>query len=144
VTERHPEATLSEPYSLIRGLMELPEGNVMIADQRENALYLASFEGSERQTLGGQGQGPHEYASLVGLFAGSADTACAYDLKNTRSLKRRKPGSDDAHRTVVMGTDGSGGIDTVATLETPGLPRPHAYSRCQPGWCGRSRRPTGA
>jgi len=167
VTELQPEVTLAEPYSLIRGLVELPGGDVMIADQREGALYLASFDGRKRQLLGGRGQGPHEYASLVGLFAGPADTAYAYDLKNmriavatpggvafvtafrelgaegvhphfedsrrrlywdnrthTRLLKKSEPGSADAHRTVVMRTDGSGGIDTVATLETPGPANP--------------------
>lgn len=167
VAELRPDATLEEPYSLIRGLVELPDGRVVVADQRENALYLASFDGGERQTLGRNGEGPHEYASLVGLFPGPADTTYAYDIKNarialatpggipsvltfrelgaegvyprfvdrgrrmywdnrsgTRIAKMNQPESDDAHRTVVMRTDGKGGIDTLASLETPGPVNP--------------------
>ena len=57
----------SEPFSRVRGVQELPDGRVLVADQDEKALYRIDFLSQERITLGRQGGGPGEYESPVGL-----------------------------------------------------------------------------
>ncbi|MGH7467202.1 MAG: hypothetical protein ACRENP_04375 [Longimicrobiales bacterium] len=77
-----PQASFSEPYSWVRGVAELPDGRVFVADQRELAVYLADL--NSRTKLGGNGTGPKEYRAPVGIFTMRGDTAWIHDLLNRR------------------------------------------------------------
>jgi hypothetical protein len=77
-----PQASYSEPYSRVRGIVELPDGRVLVADQTETAVYLADL--NTRTKLGTNGAGPKEYRAPVGIFAMRGDTAWIHDLQNWR------------------------------------------------------------
>lgn len=77
-------ATVAEPFSRIRGLVELPDGRLLVADQIEKALYVTDVHGGPRHQIGHNGAGPHEYRYGVGLFPAHGDTALLYDIANAR------------------------------------------------------------
>ena len=97
--------TFREPFSLVRGIAELSDGRVLIADQREMSVFAADFRTGQRKRIGtGEGAGPHEYKAPIGLFHLSADTVAIYDLQNNRFQL--------VSRDSIVGTRllGSGGV----------------------------------
>lgn len=86
VVERalEPEMTFHEPFTRIRGLVELPGDRILVADQGEKAVYLGTFGGGPRIQVGRQGEGPGEYKQPIGLFQGPGDSVLVYDLSNGR------------------------------------------------------------
>ena len=76
------QQTFREPFSLVRGVVELSDGRVLVADQREVAVYAADFRTGQRRRIGtGEGAGPHEYKGPVGLFHLNGDTVAIYQGK---------------------------------------------------------------
>jgi hypothetical protein len=79
------QQTFRHPFSLVRGVAELSDGRVLVADQREVSVYVADFRTGQRRRIGtGEGAGPHEYKAPVGLFRLRGDTVAIYDLLNNR------------------------------------------------------------
>jgi hypothetical protein len=73
-----------EAFSRVRGIQELPDGRVLVADQREEALYRVDFHNQERTMLGRRGEGPQEYRAPTGLHPFRADSVLMVDLQNGR------------------------------------------------------------
>ena len=99
------QETFREPFSLVRGIAELSNGRVLVADQREMSVYAADFRTGQRRRIGtGEGAGPHEYKAPVGLFHLRGDTVAIYDLQNNRFQL--------VSRDSIVGTRllGSGGV----------------------------------
>ncbi len=81
----HPaRAFTGEPFSRIRGVVELGPGEVLVADQIEQALYRVDFGHQVRTLLAGRGEGPEEYATPVGIYPFRGDSALLVDLGNGR------------------------------------------------------------
>jgi hypothetical protein len=83
VVDVAPAATVAEPFTRIRGVAELPGGRLLVADQREGAVYLIGADGA-RRVLGRTGSGPGEYRDPVGLLPWSGDSVLINDLQNGR------------------------------------------------------------
>lgn len=80
-----PTRTFSaEGFSRVRGVQELPDGRVLVADQTEAALYRVDFDLQERTLLGHRGQGPGEYLAPTGLYPFRADSVLMVDIQNGR------------------------------------------------------------
>jgi hypothetical protein len=74
----------TEGFTRIRGVRELPDGRVLVADQTENALYLVDFRTGARTKLGGNGPGPEEYDGPTGLYPFRGDSSVLTDSRNQR------------------------------------------------------------
>ena len=74
----------AEGFTRIRGLRELPDGRVLVADQMENALYLVDFALRTRTKLGANGAGPEEYDGPTGLHPFRRDSSVLVDSRNQR------------------------------------------------------------
>ncbi len=78
------DASFPEAFSLIRGVREMPDGRLMIADPLGQALTLVDMESGTSDTLGAVGQGPGEYRQPDGVFPLTGDSTLFVDLGNSR------------------------------------------------------------
>lgn len=76
--------TFSEPFSRIRGVRELTDGKLLVADQTEVAVYLVDFTTGRRTHVGREGGGPNEYGMPTGLSWFPGDSSLLYDVQNSR------------------------------------------------------------
>jgi hypothetical protein len=77
-------ASLKEPFSRIRGIRELADGRVLVADQLEKAVYLADFAQQTKVQTGHVGAGPEEYKEVLRFFPRRGDTTWMQDFGNQR------------------------------------------------------------
>ena len=101
-----PDASYPEALSLVQGLLELPDGRVMIADPLGQALVIADLASGVADTLGSVGQGPSEYRQPDGVFALPGDSVLLVDLGNAR--------------LTVVAPDGRFGATMPIAQEGPG------------------------
>jgi hypothetical protein len=94
------DASFPEPFSSIRGLRELSDGRVVIADRLEVMVAIIDFSSGDRVSVAKQGQGPGEYGTPGQLFALAGDTTFMVDFGNFRGLIILPDGS--VGETVVL------------------------------------------
>ena len=63
------DARFPHSFSSIRGLRELPDGRVMVADGIDEVVMIADLRTGKGDTLGRVGQGPGEYKAPDALYA---------------------------------------------------------------------------
>ncbi len=78
------DARFPHAFSSIRGLRELPDGRVLVADGIDEVLMLADFKTGRGETLGRVGQGPGEYKAPDALFPLPGGGTLLMDLGNAR------------------------------------------------------------
>lgn len=78
------EARFPHAFSSIRGLRELDDGRVMVADGIDEVVMIADLKTGRGDTLGRVGQGPGEYKSPDALFALPGGGTLLVDLGNGR------------------------------------------------------------
>ncbi|UCC49648.1 MAG: hypothetical protein JSV41_05665 [Gemmatimonadota bacterium] len=103
-----PDASFPEAFSLVQGLVELPDGRVMIADPLGQALVIADLDRGVVDTLGSVGQGPEEYRQPDGVFALPGDSTLLVDLGNTRLTVIAPDGSFGATMPIAQDAPGPG------------------------------------
>jgi hypothetical protein len=91
LTGQVPELRLSEPvasfpqeFSAVRGLLELPDGRLLVADGLGQALMVVDLAAATADTIGRPGQGPEEYRQPDGLYALPDGAILLVDLGNGR------------------------------------------------------------
>jgi hypothetical protein len=103
----------AEPFTRIRGIQETANGNVLVADQIESAVYLVDFAAGTRTKVGNEGAGPQEYRQPTGLHPFRGDSALLMDLQNSR----------------IAVLDASGRIARTEPLFRPGMSIPTGADR---------------
>jgi hypothetical protein len=78
------DATYPIEFSSIRGLLELPDGKVLLSDGIDETLLRFSMAGGKIDTIGRAGQGPGEYKGPDLLFSISNGGVVLLDLGNGR------------------------------------------------------------
>jgi len=105
-----PEARYAEPFSLIAGVRELPDGRVMVSDPVEETLVVLTLATGQSDPVGRVGQGPGEYKTPDRLFPLPDGGTLLTDLGNGRLSVF---GPDGRYREsfpiVVGGTPGGPG-----------------------------------
>ncbi|MHB1330160.1 MAG: NHL repeat-containing protein [Gemmatimonadales bacterium] len=107
-----PDASFPEPFTQVSGVRELPNGKVIVSDMRDKVVQLLDFRAGSQVKVGGEGQGPGEYALPVDLIAMPNGETWVNDLMGRRFLSvdaNGKPG-----RTITLPGSGSGGIAIAA------------------------------
>lgn len=111
VTLDNPDATLSEPFSMIRGVRELSNGRIVVVDWIENRVVLADLTAVAVRPLLRDGPGPQEVRLPSGLVRLRGDTTLLYDDGNARSHILAPDGR--SVRTIAADVPGRGGIRGV-------------------------------
>jgi hypothetical protein len=78
------DARFPHTFSSIRGLRELPDGRVMVADGIDEIVMIADLKTGKGDTLGRVGQGPGEYKSPDALYPLPGGGTLLVDLGNGR------------------------------------------------------------
>ena len=77
---------LSEPFSVIRSLVELRDGRLLVFDSKEKELLLVDFARDVQTQAAQQGAGPLEFNATGLMLRGPADSAVYYDIMQRRFL----------------------------------------------------------
>ena len=64
-----PQAALSEPFSLVGGVRELPGNKAIVLDSKDDRLVLADFAAGSVKDIGRKGGGPGEFQRPQSLLA---------------------------------------------------------------------------
>lgn len=119
-----PDAVLDEPFSLVRGVRELSDGRLLIADWIENRIVIADLaRGSVREVLR-EGRGPQEVRLPSGLVRLRGDSTLVLDEGNNRLIVLAPDGR--AARTIVAEVPGRGGVR--------GIDATGAFFHAVPSW----------
>jgi len=78
------EAAFPESFSTVRGLQELDDGRLLIADGLGQALMLVDMAAGTADTIGRVGGGPQEYQTPDGLWPLPGGNVLLVDLGNGR------------------------------------------------------------
>jgi hypothetical protein len=78
------DASFPESFSTVRGLRELPDGRILIADGLGQVLVIVDLDAGTVDTVGRVGGGPSEYRLPDRLFALPGDSILLVDLGNGR------------------------------------------------------------
>lgn len=79
-----PVATFPEAFSNVSGLLERPDGRVLVADGLGQALMVLDMVTGTADTIGRTGAGPEEYRQPDGIFPLPGDSILLVDLGNGR------------------------------------------------------------
>ncbi len=107
-----PTATLPEPFSSVRGVRELSDGRVLIADWIEDRVVLADLASGATRDVLRQGRGPGEVRLPSALHRLRGDSTLLVDEGNNRIAVLAPDGRVvRSHLTDVPGRGGVRGID---------------------------------
>ena len=106
-----PDATLSEPFSFVRGVRELSNGRLIVVDWIENRVVIADLATNKVNRLMREGPGPQEVRLPSGLVRLRGDTTLLYDDGNNRSHILAPNGH--SVRVILADVPGRGGIRGV-------------------------------
>ena len=119
-----PVAAFPQEFSAVRGLLELADGRVLVADGLGQALMIVDFAAGTADTIGRPGQGPEEYRQPDGLYALPGGAILLVDLGNgrltelgpdlsfgrTMPLSQGDPAAGGMTLRIPQGVDGNGRI----------------------------------
>ena len=83
---RPPEARLSEEFTNLTSLRELPDGRALVTDRKEGRLAVVDFKAGTVRSISRKGSGPGEYLDLGPLIPLPSDSSIVIDIGNTRWL----------------------------------------------------------
>jgi len=78
------EAAFPEAFSYLTGVREMPDGTLLAADAMARVFLRLDLDAGTADTLGGQGEGPQEYAQPDHVFPLPGDFSLLVDLGNGR------------------------------------------------------------
>jgi hypothetical protein len=81
-----PSAQLSQEFTRISGVRELPDGRLLISDGGDRSLWVADWRSNRTRRIGREGNGPGEYMSAGALLPGGGDTTLFIDAMGSRYL----------------------------------------------------------
>jgi len=109
------DASFPESFSTVRGLRELSDGRVLIADGLGQALVIVNMDAGTVDTIGRVGGGPSEYRLPDRLFALPGDSLLLVDLGNGR-LTVLSPDLEFGRTYPIMSGSGQGLGSTTLRL----------------------------
>jgi hypothetical protein len=124
-----PERVLSEPFSFVRGVRELSNGKLLVADWVENRVVLADFGADACADVITEGPGPQELRLPIGLVRHRADSTLLIDYGNNRVTVLDPAGR--ATSSIVADAPGLSGVR--------GLTRDGEFLFAVPGWADQER-----
>lgn len=81
-----PDAVFAEPFTALRGVREMADGRVMVADLRDKLVQIVDLRTGAVAAVGREGQGPGEWSLPMGLYAMPNGQTVLQDMGNMRFL----------------------------------------------------------
>lgn len=129
-----PSAKLSREFSQVRGLRELPDGRVLIADRIEERVWIADLATGKLAQIGRAGTGPTEYRLPTTLLWMPGDSTLLIDEGNTRIGIIAPPPVLTMQRSFRMDLPGAPASNSVRAVDERGR-----YYTQSPFWTPRPR-----
>lgn len=104
-----PDARYAEPFSMIAGIRELPDGKVLVSDPIEELFVRIDLATGQATQLGRVGQGPGEYKTPDRIFAQPDGSTLLTDLGNGRISVFGADGRYRESFPIVQGNNAGGG-----------------------------------
>jgi hypothetical protein len=104
-----PTAVYQGEFALIRGIRELADGSILVADPIDGALRRIDAGFRRTDTLGRTGKGPGEYIQPDGIWPMPGDASLLVDLGNNRLTLIDPQGKFGESRPITQGSPGRGG-----------------------------------
>lgn len=104
-----PAAVYPEPFSLIAGVQELPDGRVLVSDGIEERLVRLDMRSGRTDLVGRVGSGPGEYRFPDALFPLPDGGTLLVDLGNGRLSEFDADGRYQRSVPIAEGAPGPGG-----------------------------------
>ncbi|MEZ4586752.1 MAG: hypothetical protein R2909_10160 [Gemmatimonadales bacterium] len=110
-TRLAPDVTLGEEFASIRGVRELPDGQVLVSDYRDQRVVLIDFASRSVTDKVRRGGGPREARLPSILIPTPGDSTLLIDLGNQRVLVLDPKG--EPRRTIPGDRPGAMGVRAV-------------------------------
>ena len=81
------DAVFPEDFGYVHTAVELPDGQVLVADPLGKALYRVDMDDGTRTVVGGLGEGPGEYLQPDAVWPFQGDSILLVDLGNARLVR---------------------------------------------------------
>lgn len=100
------------------GALRLSDGTVVVADAQSRQVRNFSANGEHLRTVGGEGEGPGEFRSLIGLHRAVGDTVVAWDRTQRRATRIAPDGSVAGIHSVRLDAEDAGlDPDVILTIQ---------------------------
>ncbi len=119
-----PDALLDEPFSFVRGVRELSDGRLLVADWIENRVVIADFATQDVRQVMREGPGPQEVRLPTAIHRLRGDSSLLVDEGNNRLHVLGPDGR--SVRSLVTDVPGRGGVR--------GMDAAGAYLHAIPSW----------
>lgn len=106
-----PEITFEEPFSFVRGLRELSDGRILVADWLEQRVVLLDPRTGGARDVIREGGGPRDVRLPAGLVALRGDSTLLVDVGNNRVSVLAPDGRPV--RSILADAPGIGGVRGV-------------------------------
>jgi len=103
------EAAYPESFGMVRGVRELPDGSVLVADPLAKTLLKLDMAAGTAETIGSEGQGPDEYRQPDIVYPLPAGKSLLIDLGNARLTVMEPDLSFGETFPLASGRPGPGG-----------------------------------
>ncbi len=103
-----PDAVLPDAFSFVRGVRELADGRLLVADWIENRVALVDLAAGSVRDVMREGPGPQELRLPMGLVPLRADSTLLLDYGNNRLTVLAPSGR--AVRSILAEQPGRGGV----------------------------------
>lgn len=134
-----PTGRAAEGFTSIFDVAELPDGRMLLTDNREHAVAIIDFGEGTVHRIGRRGEGPREFQTVFSIVR-STDGYRVYDARNARFLRLSSQGEIlESERFVrppltglgpPRGPDRDGGVYFhLRTVGSNGLDRPAVIYR---------------
>jgi hypothetical protein len=90
---QEPPAEFPTVFTVIRGVMALPDGRLVVSDPGENRLSLIDFANGTSRLLGRVGEGPREFQRAAGLYRAPGGGVWLFDHELRRLLPIKPSGT---------------------------------------------------
>lgn len=137
------EAAYPESFGMVRGVRELPDGTVLVADPLAKVLLKVDMEGGSAETIGSEGQGPGEYRQPDVVYPIPDGKTLLVDLGNARISVLESDLSFGETFPLAQGRPGPGG-DFQVRIPQAVDGQGRIYFRAQAMMMGRGEPPTHA
>ncbi|MGE0555085.1 MAG: hypothetical protein AB7R55_16770 [Gemmatimonadales bacterium] len=127
VTRIEPDVRLGEEFASIRGVRELPSGQVLVSDYRDQRVVLVDFASGTVTDKVRRGGGPREARLPTALVPARGDSTLLIDLGNQRVLVLDPKGEP---RRTIPG-------DQPGVMGVRGVDPAGRYYLTIPGWMER-------
>jgi hypothetical protein len=79
-----PSGSTESTFNRVSSIRELPNGSLLVADQGDQQLWHATFDGKSAQNIGRKGSGPGEFRTVGWLYAIGRDSSLFTDGYTSR------------------------------------------------------------